>query len=151
MGARQAEASACCVPCWAALRGEGQSAAPCQPLSFQPRLRATDMHTTPQPLFCPRHARSFPRLPRLLRPRSPWVVSNCLMPNLETCELESAAVVHTGVRGCVGRSEAGPVVLARARRSAAPGCLERCDQRRPSPLGHCACRKPRTSCGVRRR
>jgi 16S rRNA G966 N2-methylase RsmD len=27
---------------------------------------------------------------------SPWVVSNCLMPNLETCELESAAVVHTG-------------------------------------------------------
>jgi len=28
---------------------------------------------------------------------SPWVVSNCLMPNLETCELESAAVVHTGV------------------------------------------------------
>ena len=30
---------------------------------------------------------------------SPWVVGNCLMPNLETCELESAAVVHTGVRG----------------------------------------------------
>ena len=29
---------------------------------------------------------------------SPWVVGNCLMPNLETCELESAAVVHTGVR-----------------------------------------------------
>ncbi|KAL4425903.1 hypothetical protein ABPG75_009919 [Micractinium tetrahymenae] len=27
---------------------------------------------------------------------SPWVVSNCLMPNLETCELASAAVVHTG-------------------------------------------------------
>ena len=34
--------------------------------------------------------------PRPLR-CSPWVVNNCLMPNLETCELESAAVVHTGV------------------------------------------------------
>lgn len=27
---------------------------------------------------------------------SPWVVNNCLMPNLETCDVESAAVVHTG-------------------------------------------------------
>lgn len=27
---------------------------------------------------------------------SPWVVSKCLMPNLETCEMESVAVVHTG-------------------------------------------------------
>ncbi|PSC76281.1 peptide deformylase [Micractinium conductrix] len=27
---------------------------------------------------------------------SPWVVSNCLNHNLETCEVESAAVVHTG-------------------------------------------------------
>lgn len=26
---------------------------------------------------------------------SPWVVSNCLMPNLENCEVESSAVVHT--------------------------------------------------------
>lgn len=33
--------------------------------------------------------------------RSPWVVSNCLNHNLETCEVESAAVVHTGVRGRV--------------------------------------------------
>ncbi|KAI3438534.1 hypothetical protein D9Q98_000962 [Chlorella vulgaris] len=27
---------------------------------------------------------------------SPWVVGNCLMPNLETCDVEGAAVVHTG-------------------------------------------------------
>ncbi|GAB4824003.1 hypothetical protein N2152v2_011049 [Parachlorella kessleri] len=26
---------------------------------------------------------------------SPWVVSNCLLPNLESCELEDSAVVHT--------------------------------------------------------
>ena len=28
---------------------------------------------------------------------SPWVVSNCLLPNLESCELEDSAVVHTMV------------------------------------------------------
>lgn len=26
---------------------------------------------------------------------SPWVVSNCLLPNLQTCQLDNAAVVHT--------------------------------------------------------
>jgi len=27
---------------------------------------------------------------------SPWVVSNCLLPNIEHCEVDSASVVHTG-------------------------------------------------------
>lgn len=30
---------------------------------------------------------------------SPWVVSKCLLPNLESCEVDDAAVVHTTVGG----------------------------------------------------
>lgn len=33
---------------------------------------------------------------------SPWVVSNCLLPNLEACEVDDVAVVHTSVGGWWG-------------------------------------------------
>jgi hypothetical protein len=95
---------------------------------------------------------------------SPWVVGNCLMPNLETCELESAAVVHTGVRawpacaptGGGKQQQQGAGVHACQHLRQCGATSQGADQCTPAarllrlPALAC-CRRRRTSCGGRQR